>query len=322
MVTKFEEAKEAERPADPSEKSNHEQRSEVSQEHPPSYEESERADSESGTHFDTSGSTADGSNEIHQPFDSELCSTPIKASLESPSNRSKPSLATTIAITDAINNIPSLYGDTHMRTPSQITGITSGLKEGTKALAYGFGTGFTGIVTQPLRDGRKEGVVGFAKGLIRGSLGVVIKPTIAAVSFASCTTRGFYHEFETKNEKAEERHYDTGFAASSGTLGAWHDESGSFLAPREDASSLGRLDPNNKHSDTRSSLFVDRLAVDKESSHRASTASSLPDRFIRESVAQMTDQRYSGVVEQGSMAVGVIGSRQITVERPNRKESN
>ncbi|KAI5200823.1 hypothetical protein E4T38_06353 [Aureobasidium subglaciale] len=322
MVTQFEEANGAERPADLSEKSNHEERSEVSQEHPPSYEESERADSETETHFDTSGSTADNSDTIHQPFDSEFCSTPIEAFLESPSSRSNPFLNTAIAVTNAINNIPCLYGDTHVTPPPQITGITSGLKQGTKALAYGFGSGFTGIVTQALRDGRKDGVVGFAKGLIRGSLGVVVKPTIAAVSFVGCTTRGFYHEFETKNGKPREGRYDIGLSASSGTLGASHDESGSFLAPKQDTSSLRRLGPGNKHSDTRSRLFVDELAVDKESSHRASTASSLPGRFIRDSVAQMTDQRYSGVIEQGLMAVGMIGSRQITVERPDRKGSN
>ena len=350
MVGKIEEAETSGLSPDRKETSSNEL-SDPSQEPPPSYEESESAGSENGQH--TSGSCeADSparasaiicrlpSYSDHIPAsvpdtdtclssrvssESDTASTPSEPSLKAPSNRLKTSIDNTTAISNAINNFPRLYGDVDVREPSHITGIASGLKEGTKALAYGFGSGFTGIVTQPIRDGRKEGAVGFAKGLIRGSLGVVIKPTTAAVTFASCSARGLYHELERKNGKAREDTHDTEPVVSSGSLGAWHDENGSFLTSREDISGMQQSRTGLKHAqllETRSNRVTGKPESRDQRLQRVSTVSSLPDRFIRESVAQMTDQRYSAVVEQGSMAVGMTASQQMIVGRPSRNVSN
>ncbi|THY26082.1 hypothetical protein D6D01_04573 [Aureobasidium pullulans] len=350
MIAKLEEVKNPEVLLDRKETPSNMESPEPFQDPPPSYEESESAGSESvqdtpephdadsptrvsdvvnsllsyGDQAQASVSEAHIDPSVRLPSISDAVSTPSNPSLKAPSNHLKTSIDNTTAVSNAINNLPRLYGDIDVREPSHITGVASGLKEGAKALAYGFGSGFTGIITQPIRDGRKEGAVGFAKGLIRGSLGVVIKPTTAAITFASCSARGLYHELERKNGKARENLHDTGFAVSSGSLGAWHDENGSFLTSREDMSDMHQSRTGIKHSqilETRSSCVTGKPGYRDQQLRRVSTVSSLPDRFIRESVAQMTDQRYSAVVEQGSMAVGMTASQQILVERPGRNVS-
>ncbi|THZ06848.1 hypothetical protein D6C93_01295 [Aureobasidium pullulans] len=351
MIAKLEEVRNAGVLLDRKQTSSDMELPETLQEAPPSYEESESAGSESvqdspesrdanpptrassivypllsyGDHVQASVPRADTGPSSRSSSDSDTASTLSEPSLKAPSDRLKTSIDNTTAISNAINNLPRLYGDIDVRELSHITGVASGLNEGTKALAYGFGSGFTGIITQPIRDGRKEGPVGFAKGLIRGSLGVVIKPTTAAITFASCSARGLYHELERKNGKARESSYDTGFVVSSGSLGAWHDNNGSFLTSREDTSGMHQPRTGIKHSqilENRSSCVTSKPEYQDQQLQRVSTVSTLPDRFIRESVAQMTDQRYSAVVEQGSMAVGMTVSQQILVERPSRNVSS
>lgn len=53
--------------------------------------------------------------------------------------------------------------------------VGEGIVEGAKDLGKGFYSGITGIVAQPIKEGRKGGTPGFFKGVGKGLLGFVKK---------------------------------------------------------------------------------------------------------------------------------------------------
>lgn len=88
------------------------------------------------------------------------------------------------------SNREQMYKEFLGRVPAPINNTSSAFKEAAKSLAFGFGEGFSGIVTAPIKGAAREGVVGFGKGVVRGSLGVVVKPTTGALVFAHCSIKG------------------------------------------------------------------------------------------------------------------------------------
>ncbi|KAI1289479.1 Vacuolar protein sorting-associated protein 13C [Halotydeus destructor] len=54
-----------------------------------------------------------------------------------------------------------------------------------KALAKGFLSGITGLVTKPFQGARDEGLEGLVKGIGKGAVGVVVQPVSGAIDFAS-----------------------------------------------------------------------------------------------------------------------------------------
>eukprot|EP01059_Diplonema_ambulator_P012350 TRINITY_DN2260_c0_g2_i2.p1 TRINITY_DN2260_c0_g2~~TRINITY_DN2260_c0_g2_i2.p1 ORF type:complete len:559 (+),score=94.57 TRINITY_DN2260_c0_g2_i2:154-1830(+) len=55
-------------------------------------------------------------------------------------------------------------------------GFVHGVREGATRLGYGFGLGFSGIVTKPAWGFQSGGVIGFTKGFISGTVGFATKP--------------------------------------------------------------------------------------------------------------------------------------------------
>lgn len=64
--------------------------------------------------------------------------------------------------------MPGIMGSTS-RQQKPVTGITSGLREGSKELGFGLWDGVCGLVLDPVDGARREGWAGFGKGLGRGS---------------------------------------------------------------------------------------------------------------------------------------------------------
>jgi hypothetical protein len=63
--------------------------------------------------------------------------------------------------------------------------------------------GFTGIITNPIQEAQEEGLAGLGKGFVRGTLGVVVKPTAGAVGSAGCLVKVLHREVEGRKQKEE-----------------------------------------------------------------------------------------------------------------------
>jgi vacuolar protein sorting-associated protein 13A/C len=60
-----------------------------------------------------------------------------------------------------------------------------GFMIGVYSLGAGFVQGITGVMMAPIRGAQRDGIVGFVKGVGKGALGVVVKPVIGVLDFAS-----------------------------------------------------------------------------------------------------------------------------------------
>lgn len=49
----------------------------------------------------------------------------------------------------------------------------------------GFVDGVTGVVTKPIDEAKKSGITGFFKGIGKGAVGLIARPTVGIVDFAS-----------------------------------------------------------------------------------------------------------------------------------------
>ncbi|KIW14656.1 hypothetical protein PV08_07440 [Exophiala spinifera] len=98
--------------------------------------------------------------------------------------------AFTLAMARGAHNVPRLWGDTTVRTQRQVTGISSGVKEGVKEFVFGVSDGITGLVMQPARGLMDDGLVGLAHGTAKGILGLPIKWYAAASGIVGYPLKG------------------------------------------------------------------------------------------------------------------------------------
>ena len=68
--------------------------------------------------------------------------------------------------------------------------VGHGVAKGAVSLAKGITSGVTGIITQPFEGARHGGFEGFFTGVGKGLLGIVAKPVVGIVDFASNVTEG------------------------------------------------------------------------------------------------------------------------------------
>lgn len=59
-----------------------------------------------------------------------------------------------------------------------LIGLMAGFREGGKSVIGGFATGFKGIASKPIEEGRKGGAIGFMKGLGMGVVGAAVNPIL------------------------------------------------------------------------------------------------------------------------------------------------
>jgi sterol 3beta-glucosyltransferase len=59
------------------------------------------------------------------------------------------------SIHEGFYNMPKLYGS-EVREHGKVTNFTSGIKEGSKGLFYGYYDGITGLIREPLKGAKEE----------------------------------------------------------------------------------------------------------------------------------------------------------------------
>jgi hypothetical protein len=83
--------------------------------------------------------------------------------------------AFTLAMARGAHNVPKLWGDRTVRPQEKVTGISSGMKEGVKELAFGISDGISGLFVQPVLGFIEDGPLGFVKGAAKGVVGLPVK---------------------------------------------------------------------------------------------------------------------------------------------------
>ena len=71
-----------------------------------------------------------------------------------------------VGVYEGIDNIPKMMGSP-VRQRGTVDSFSSGVKEGSKGLFFGWWDGITGLVTEPIHGAQKEGPVGIIKGMAR-----------------------------------------------------------------------------------------------------------------------------------------------------------
>jgi hypothetical protein len=98
--------------------------------------------------------------------------------------------AFTLAMARGAHNVPKLWGDRTVRPQEKVTGISSGVKEGVKELAFGVFDGISGLFVQPVLGFVESGPLGFVKGVGKGALGLPVKFCAAASGIVGYPLKG------------------------------------------------------------------------------------------------------------------------------------
>ncbi|CCO35669.1 Sterol 3-beta-glucosyltransferase [Rhizoctonia solani AG-1 IB] len=98
---------------------------------------------------------------------------------------------------EGISNMPKLYGS-EVREHKRVTGIGSGIAQGTKGLVLGVYDGISDFVTEPVKGLKNDGFYGAIGGLGVGTLNLVTKPVGGALQFVSMPMEGTAISFSHK----------------------------------------------------------------------------------------------------------------------------
>ncbi|CAE7210492.1 unnamed protein product [Rhizoctonia solani] len=92
-------------------------------------------------------------------------------------------------LTEGLANAPKLYGS-EVRDSKKVTGLASGLVEGTKGLVYGIYDGFTDLVREPVKGYKDKGALGAVTGFGTGALNLYLKPIAGMCQIVSMPMEG------------------------------------------------------------------------------------------------------------------------------------
>ncbi|KAF8746781.1 Glycosyltransferase family 28 N-terminal domain [Rhizoctonia solani] len=90
---------------------------------------------------------------------------------------------------EGVSNMPRLYGS-EVREHKKVTGLGSGIAQGTKGLVLGIYDGVSDFVTEPTKGLKNDGFYGAVGGLGVGTLNLVAKPVGGALQFVSMPIEG------------------------------------------------------------------------------------------------------------------------------------
>lgn len=96
----------------------------------------------------------------------------------------------TLAMARGAHNVPKFWGDRTVRPQEKVTGISSGLKQGVKELAFGVSDGISGLFVQPVLGFIEGGSLGFVKGVGKGVVGLPVKFVAAASGIVGYPLKG------------------------------------------------------------------------------------------------------------------------------------
>jgi hypothetical protein len=95
-----------------------------------------------------------------------------------------------LAMARGAHNVPKYWGDRTVRPQEKVTGISNGLKQGVKELAFGVSDGISGIFVQPVLGFIEDGSLGFVKGVGKGVVGLPVKFFAAASGIVGYPLKG------------------------------------------------------------------------------------------------------------------------------------
>ncbi|CUA71983.1 Sterol 3-beta-glucosyltransferase UGT80B1 [Rhizoctonia solani] len=98
---------------------------------------------------------------------------------------------------EGVSNMPKLYGS-EVREHKRVTGLGSGIAEGTKGLVLGIYDGISDFVTEPIKGFKQDGIYGGVGGLCVGTLNLAAKPAGGALQFVSKPIEGTVRSFAHK----------------------------------------------------------------------------------------------------------------------------
>ncbi|KAJ1305423.1 hypothetical protein OPQ81_000433 [Rhizoctonia solani] len=109
---------------------------------------------------------------------------------------------------EGVSNMPKLYGS-EVREHKRVTGLGSGIAQGTRELALGIYDGLSDFVVEPIKGFKEDGLYGAVGGLGVGTLNLATKPIGGALQFVSKpiegTLRSFSHKESSKDRIAFRR---------------------------------------------------------------------------------------------------------------------
>lgn len=91
--------------------------------------------------------------------------------------------------TQGFANIPKLVGG-EVRERKKVTGVGSGLVEGTKSLLFGAYDGVNDLFQEPVKGYKEKGILGAAAGVGKGTLSATTKPITGVLQFISMPLEG------------------------------------------------------------------------------------------------------------------------------------
>ncbi|QRV82432.1 glycosyltransferase family 1 protein [Ceratobasidium sp. AG-Ba] len=92
-------------------------------------------------------------------------------------------------VTEGLYNTPKLYGS-QVRTMGHVTGVGSGIAQGSKALVCGVYDGITDLVKEPVKGVKNGGLAGGVLGVAIGASNCVVKPFAGAMAAVSLPLQG------------------------------------------------------------------------------------------------------------------------------------
>lgn len=79
-------------------------------------------------------------------------------------------------------------------------GIVEGIVEGGENVFSGFKSGFTGLLTKPIREAQKDGLEGFIRGVGMGLVGAAVKPVLGLADGITSVASGVQNQVDVPDE--------------------------------------------------------------------------------------------------------------------------
>jgi hypothetical protein len=84
-------------------------------------------------------------------------------------------------------------------------GIVEGIVEGGENVFAGFRSGFTGLLTKPIREAQKDGLEGFIRGVGMGLVGAAVKPVLGLADGITSVASGVQNQVDVPDEYTTRR---------------------------------------------------------------------------------------------------------------------
>ncbi|CEL05889.1 hypothetical protein ASPCAL07001 [Aspergillus calidoustus] len=129
-----------------------------------------------------------------------------------------------LATAEGLRAVPKLYGE-ETKTYAPVTDWKSGFVVGGKSFGQGMVDGFTGLITHPVKGAKEGGALGVVKGLAKGTMGVGVGFSSAALGVVAYPGQGICRSIhasmksKTRKELIKARYREGEFLATAAATG-------------------------------------------------------------------------------------------------------